>query len=52
MTDSQMLQNLLNVYEELISAPIVVTYMPYLPALKDVIAELRRRIALEELKND
>ena len=50
MTDAQMLWNLLAVYEELVSAPIVVTYMPYLPALKDVIAELRRRIALEKTK--
>ena len=47
MTDAQMLQNLLSVYEALIT---VRHLREAFATLKEVIAELRRRIELEEVK--
>ena len=50
MTDAQMLQNLLAVYEAMVVSMDLGA--PFKPAreLKEVIAELRRRIELEETK--
>ncbi len=46
MTDAQMLQNLLDVYDSMVFHRL----NSALPELKEVIAELRRRIALEGSK--
>ena len=48
MTDAQMLQNLLVVYESIITRK---DRGNYLSSMKEVIAELRRRIELEETKS-
>ena len=50
MTDAQMLQNLLAVYENMVVVSLVhpMSSGGWLPAMKEVIAELRRRIALEK----
>jgi hypothetical protein len=53
MTDAQMLQNLLSVYETMVIVNLQHTYTivgPWMPAMREVIAELRRRIALGESK--
>ncbi len=52
MTDAQMLQNLLAVYEAIIVSDFLgsAVFSSCMPLLKEVIAELRRRIELEETK--
>lgn len=47
MNDAQMLQNLLAVYESMVTKRMLI-FSGHLPALKEVIAELRRRIELEK----
>jgi len=51
MTDAQMLQNLLAVYETMVAFDSGIgRFVGGLPKLKEVIAALRRRIALEDTK--
>jgi hypothetical protein len=50
MTDAQMLQNLLAIYKNMVVVRLVhnMSRGAWLTEMKEVIAELRRRIALEE----